>query len=55
VASDGQQAGSRSLDSLLSNASTGIIQVLDAVTKQARKLDVVKQVKNAKRAAAGRL
>jgi hypothetical protein len=55
VAADGQHAGSRSIDSLLFNARTGKILGLDAVTKQARELDIVKQVKNPKRAAAGRL
>jgi hypothetical protein len=55
VEADGRQAGSSSIDSLLSNASTGKVLGLDGVTKDARGLDIVKQVKNAKRAAAGRL
>jgi hypothetical protein len=55
VAADGQQEGSSRIDSLLSNASTGKVLGLDAVTKQARDLDIVQQVKNPKRAAAGRL
>lgn len=51
---DAQQPGSLCIDSLLSNKGKGTALGLDAVNKEAARLELVQRTKNQKRAAAGR-